>query len=155
MHIIRGLEEAGVIAIARSSKDVVSNDVANGAPCKDVDDVEPDGVVGLEESDVLLGPDVAGVEVGLPVLARHLLGQVLPLESEEDEPAQEEGEAGAQADHQRRVELRPDGAAAANRQGSLAGEGEAGGEAEGAEALEGAVEGGRGGEEGSGHGGAS
>lgn len=60
--------------------------MANGAPSKNVDDVKADRVIGLEEADILLSPDVTGLEVGLPVLLRDLLCNVLSLEVEEDEP---------------------------------------------------------------------
>lgn len=67
-------------------------------PRKNIDDVESDRVVGFEKADVFLGTFIAGLEVGEPVLLRHLFGHVFPLEGEEHEPAQEKREAGAQAD---------------------------------------------------------
>lgn len=74
--------------------------MANGTPSKDVHDVEANGVVGFEEANVLLGASVAGFEVGHPVLLRQsLLGHILPLEVEEDEPPQEEGQPRAEAYH--------------------------------------------------------
>lgn len=100
----RSVKELGIIAVAGSGQDVVSNDVANGTPSEDVDDVEANWVVGFEEANVLLGPSVAGLEVREAVLLRHLLRHVLPLEVEEDEPPQEEGEPCAEAYHQRWVE---------------------------------------------------
>jgi len=58
--------------------------VAERAPGEEVDEVEPDGVVGLEQGGELLGALVAGLEVRLAVLLGHLLRHVLPLEVEED-----------------------------------------------------------------------
>jgi hypothetical protein len=99
-------EEVGVVSVAGGGEDVVRDDVAERAPCEDVDEVEADGVVGLEQPGVLLGAHVAGLEVRLAVLLRHLFCHVLPLEVEEDEAAQEERHTRAEADHQRRVQLR-------------------------------------------------
>ncbi len=84
-------EEVGIIAVAGGGEDVVSDDVADGSPGENVNDVETDGVVGFEEADVLLSPRIAGLEVGQSVLLGDLLGHVLPLEIEEDEAAEEEG----------------------------------------------------------------
>lgn len=56
--------------------------MADGSPCEDVDDVEADGVVGLEDAGELLGALVAGLEVRLAVLRGDLLRHVLPLEVE-------------------------------------------------------------------------
>lgn len=81
------VEELGIVAIARGSKNVVSDDVSNGAPGKNVDDVEPNRVVGLEKADILLGPGVSGLVVCLAILLRHLLGYILSLEVEEHEPS--------------------------------------------------------------------
>jgi hypothetical protein len=99
-------EEVGVVSVAGGGEDVVGDDVAERAPGEDVDEVEAHGVVGLEQGRELLGALVAGVEVRLAVLRGHLLRHVLPLEVEEDEAAQEERHARAQADHQRRAQLR-------------------------------------------------
>lgn len=100
----KSVKELGIIAVAGSGQDVVSNDVADGTPSEDVDDVEANRVVGFEEADVLLGPRVTGLEVREAVLLRHLLRHVLPLEVEEHEPPQEEGQPCAQAYHQRWVQ---------------------------------------------------
>ncbi|GAB2265977.1 hypothetical protein Dimus_001008 [Dionaea muscipula] len=106
---IHSTKEFGVVAVAGGGQDVVSDNVPDGTPREDVYDVEADGVVRLEEADVLLGPGVAGLEVGQPVLLRQpLLRHVLPLEVEEYEPPQEQRQPRAQADHHRRVQLRPD-----------------------------------------------
>lgn len=136
-------KEAGVVAIAGGGKNIVGDDVADGAPGEDIDDVESHGVVGFEEADVFLGADVAGFEVGNAVLLRHLLRHVFPLEVEEHEPAQEQGQPSAQADHHRRVQLRLDAqglpgaqGAAEGGGGGLHGEG-VGGLVEGPQTLEG------------------
>lgn len=100
-------KELGIIAVAGGGQDVVGDDVADGAPSEDVDDVEADGVIRFQEADILLSSDVTGLEVRHSVLLRKsLLGHVLPLEVEEDEPAQEERQPRAKAYHHRRVQLR-------------------------------------------------
>ena len=54
--VLKSAEELGVIAVAGGGKDVVSHDVADGAPSQDINDVETNRVVGFEEAYVLLGP---------------------------------------------------------------------------------------------------
>ena len=72
--------------------------MANEAPGEDVDDIESDGIVGLEQAHVLLGLIVAGLEVGHVVLLRQpLLRHILLLEVEEHEPPQEQRQPYAQA----------------------------------------------------------
>lgn len=82
--------------------------MSDGSPHEHVHDVEPDRVIGLEQACVLLRPRVAGLEVRHAVLLWQLLRHILALKVEEDEPAKEEGEAGAEADDQGWVQLRTD-----------------------------------------------
>ncbi|XBH70683.1 hypothetical protein VPH35_098293 [Triticum aestivum] len=100
-------EEGWVVSVAGGGEDVVGDDVADGAPGEDVDEVEADGVVGLEDARELLGALVAGLEVGLAVLLGDLLRHVLPLEVEEDEAAHHQRQPRAEADHHRRLQRRP------------------------------------------------
>ena len=80
-------KEAWIVAIARSGQDIVSNDVTNRTPSKNIHDVESNRVVRFQEAYVLLGTIISRFEVGLPVLLRHLFSHILSLEVEEDEPA--------------------------------------------------------------------
>lgn len=118
--------------------------MAHRPPHEHVDEVEPDRVVGLEQALELLCPLVAGLEVRYPVLLRHLLRHVLALEPEEDEAAQEQRQPRAEADHQRRAQLRPD--RRSRPPDRLDGDGPGLGTPEGVHGLEGA-EAGEGGEE--------
>lgn len=99
------LKECRVIAIASGGQDVVSNNMTNGTPSQDINYVESNRVIGFEETDILLGTCVTSLEVCEPVLLRHLLCHVLPLEVEEHKSPQEEGEASAEAYHKGRVEF--------------------------------------------------
>lgn len=93
-------KELGIIAVAGGGQDVIGDDVADGAPSEDVDDVEADGVIRFQEADILLRSDVAGLKVRHSVLLRKsLFGHVLPLKVEEHEPAQEERQSRAKAYH--------------------------------------------------------
>ncbi|KAF7831217.1 photosystem 1 subunit 5 [Senna tora] len=143
----RSSEEFGVISIARRGQDVVRDDVADGSPGQDVHDVESHGVVGLEEAHVLLGARVSRLEMGQPVLLRHLLRHVLPLEVEEHEPPHEQRQPRAEADHHRGIQLRLDRetAASARRASGGGGRGRGGELGEGAKALEADGGGGEGG----------
>ena len=90
-------KEARIVAIARSGQDIVSNDVTNRTPSKNIDDVESNRVVRFQEANVFLGTIISGFEVGFAVLLRNLFGHILSLEVEEDEPTKEEGETSAEA----------------------------------------------------------
>ncbi|PON88876.1 hypothetical protein TorRG33x02_153910, partial [Trema orientale] len=99
-------KELWIVAVAGRGQDVVSDDVANGAPSQDIDDVEPNRVVGLEQAHVLASSLVSSLVVGHSVLlGQTLFGHVFSLEVEEHESAQEEGQPCAQAYHQRWVQL--------------------------------------------------
>ena len=102
---IKSAKECRVIAIASGGQDVVSNNMANGAPSQDINNVESNRVIGFEEADILLGTCITSLKVCEAVLLRHLLCHVLPLEVEEHKPSQEEGEASAEAYHKGWVEF--------------------------------------------------
>lgn len=83
--------------------------MSNGSPCQHIHNVEPDRIIRLKKTDVLLGAYVTGLEMGLAVLLRQaLFRDILPLEVEKHEAAQEEREARAEADDQRRTQLSTD-----------------------------------------------
>ncbi|CAL5392337.1 unnamed protein product [Camellia sinensis] len=104
-------KELGIISIARGSKYIVSNDVSNGTPSQDIDDVEPNWVVGFEETHILFGSRITSFEMGHTVLFGNLFGHILSLEIEEHEPAQKQGQTSAETDDQRCVQFGFNGAA--------------------------------------------
>jgi hypothetical protein len=67
--------------------------VTDGAPCKDIDDGESSGVVGVENERSFLGTDITSLEMGLSVLGGLAsLCEGSAVEGEEDEAS--EGERG-------------------------------------------------------------
>lgn len=81
-------KEVGIITIAGGGQDIVSNNVTNGTPSENINNVKPHRIIRLENSYKLLSPDISSFEVRLSVLLRQaLLGHILSLEVEKDEPA--------------------------------------------------------------------
>lgn len=80
--------------------------MANGTPSKNINDVEANWVIGFQKANVFLSTNISSFEVGNSILLRQaLFGNVFSLEVEEDKPTQEQGEASAEADNKRWVEL--------------------------------------------------
>lgn len=106
VQITKSTKELGIIAVAGGGQDVVSDNMANGTPSKNINNVKANWVVGFEEANIFLGTNITGFKVGDSILlGQALFGHVLSLEVEEDEPAQEQGEASAEADDKWCVQL--------------------------------------------------
>lgn len=102
----RSTKELWIITIARGSKDVVSDYVADGSPGKNINNVETHRIIRFQQTHIFLSSGVACLEVRHSILLRQsLFRHVLPLEVEENKPSQEQGQTCAQADHQLRVQL--------------------------------------------------
>jgi len=142
MECLKAAKEAGVpiIAIASSGQDVVGDDVADGTPSKNINNVETNWVIWFQKADIFLGTLISGLEMSHSVLLRHLLRHVFSLEIEEDESTQEEGESSAEADHQKWAQLcfHNQAATAAGDDGLGSGEPGGGGKG-GSKAIEGDV----------------
>jgi len=99
--------EAGVpvIAIAGCGQDVVGNNMANGSPSKNINNVETNWIIWFQEANIFLGTLISCLKVSQTILLRHLFCHVLPLEVKEHKPSQKEWYPCAQAYDQWWVKL--------------------------------------------------
>ena len=90
----------GVVSVAADGQDGITNGVSQSAPSKDIDDVEPRGIVSLHNARHFYGPCVPSLSVSDAILhGQALPGHIVPLERKENDSAQKEEGCGAGNDY--------------------------------------------------------
>ncbi|MFS7940906.1 hypothetical protein Hanom_Chr05g00469831 [Helianthus anomalus] len=64
------IKKVRIITIARGSQNIVSHNMSNGTPCKNINNIKPDRIIRLQKTNILLSPCIPSLKMSDTILLR-------------------------------------------------------------------------------------